>query len=555
MMNLKKRIENLYNSTQVLEVREACLEAGRQLGSAKNSSLTPALQNSFLVAGSSFKVEENNNQSFGPLKSEDEVLAGLIESIQHVDESLTKDFIRVEKRMQGMNNLGVRTSIESIMKEDVSAHPSVRYIIEGLRKMAELPEWLVAERVVESLAQFEWIPVVKENIAGLKENIKTYSEDIKIYKSIYEIKNSGASYLMTTVNESIDNYLNHRTASNRAKLLESLAKYIFNPQIKNLYNVITESAEGFQIKANSNDAYVKTVYSPVHVNEGKEYFVVYGKAYAKTGNDIAPLAPAEIQYLPENFIWMANYINQSNVEIKENTIKIFSRDKKVEIVEEANGTLNLSINGKSVSRVDFEKFYLNSGIFRVEEREVINAVQKIVENWEILFELDFVKSIFSSSNQYRRIDVFSCNEKMHMNKIDTMMKEDEFYANCNATQTRNMVLEFMSYDLGNSLTSVLSIDESHIKELQEKKQNFLDAITYLEARKAKINSIEDSAVRESAEITEIYNAIVTEIQSLKEGYAQADQEIKKYTKASVNEGVGVNVKDEVEVVDLKKKQQ
>jgi len=551
MMNLKKRIEHLYNSTQILEVREACLEAGKLLTPAKTSSLTPALQNSFLMAGASFKIEETN-QSFAPAKSEDEVLAGLIESIQGIDETVTKDFIRVERRIQGINNLGVRTSIESIMKEDVSKHPSVRYIIESLHKMSELPEWLVAERVVESLAQFEWIPVVKENIAGLKENIKLYSEDIKIYKSIYEIKNSGASYLMTTVNESIDNYLNHRTASNRAKLLESLSKYIFNPQIKNLYNVVTESADGFQIKANSNDAYVKTIYSPVYVKEGKEYFVVYGKAYEKNGNDVTPLTTTAVQYLPENFMWIANFINQSNVEIKENTVKIFSRDKKVEIIEEASGALSLSINGKSVSRVDFEKFYLNSGIFRVEEREVINAVQKLVENWESLYELDFIKSIFSASNPYRRIDVFSCNEKMHMNKIDTMMKEDEFYANCNATQTRNMVLEFMSYDLGNSLTSVLSIDESHIKDLQEKKQNFLDAITYLDARRAKIDAIQDVAVRESSEIVEIYSAITEEINGLKEGYAQAEQEIKKYTTAAVSEGVGANVGDEVE--HLKKKQ-
>ena len=547
MMNLKKRIENLYNTTQVLEVREACLEAGRKFGTP-GTAKSSTLQNALVVTHGSFKAGETN-ESFAPQHSEAEILESLIESIKDIDENITRDFVRVEKRIIGMNNLGVRTSIESILKEEVANHPSVRYVIESLRKLTELPEWLAAERVAETLAQFEWIPVIKENLAGLKENIKTYAEDIKIYKAIYEIKNSGSSYLMTTVNESIDNYLNARTASNRTKLLESLSKYVFNPQIKNLYNIISESSEGFQIKANNNDAYFKSVYSPVYVNEGKEYFSVFGKSYVKTGNDVAPLTAAEAQYLPESFTWLANYLLQSNVEIKESTIKIFSRDKKVEIIEE-NGVPVIGINGKKVSQVDFERFYLNSGIFRVEEREVISAVHKIVENWDSIFELDFVKSIFTHSNPYRRIDVFSCNEKMHLNKIDTMMKEDLFFANCNATQSRNMVLEFVNYDLGNSLTSVLSIDEAHIKEIESKKSTYLDAIAYLEARKTKIDSIEDKAVHESSEIVEIYEAIAEEIQSLKDQYTKAEQELGKFTK--VTEGVGANVGDEVE--HLKKKQ-
>jgi hypothetical protein len=136
-----------------------------------------------------------------------------------------------------------------------------------------------------------------------------------------------------------------------------------------------------------------------------------------------------MESLPENFMWLANYLTQSNVEITESTVKIFSRDKKVEIIDE-NGVPTVNINGRTVTNADFEKVYLNSGIFRVEEREVLTAVYKIVEQWDTIFELDFVKSIFSHSNPNRRVDLFRTGDKMHMNKLDAMMGENVFIAEC-----------------------------------------------------------------------------------------------------------------------------
>jgi hypothetical protein len=257
-----------------------------------------------------------------------------------------------------------------------------------------------------------------------------------------------------------------------------------------------------------------------------------------------------MEYLPENFMWMANFLLQPNVEISEGVIKIFSRDKKVEIVEE-NNTPVVKINSKSVTNADFEKVYLNSGIFRVEEREVLSSVYKIVENWDSIFELDFVKSIFSHSNPNRRVDIFNTGDKLHINKIDTIMNENVFIADCNGTQSRNMVLEFMNYDLGKTFSNMLSNDEVKINELEAKRKEHLDAIAFLETRKVKIDSIEDSAVRESEEVKEIFEAINEEITRLKESYANVSNEIKNFT--TVSEGVGVNVNDEVE--HLKKKQE
>ena len=528
MSNLKKRVEALLGATQISEVREACSEAINKFSGSISAS-SPYSQRSFI---------------------EETIANSLIEAIASTDESVVQEFINVENRIKGMNNLGVRNAITAVMEDDLSKHVSVRYIMENLRRLQEVPEWIAADMAVEALSQFEWSPIVKEQLNILKENTTKYAEDIKIYKAVAEAKATRSGYLMAGLEKPIDAYLNQRTATNRTRLMEALNKFSFDPGMKQLYNVIAESANGFQIKANSSDAYFKNVYSPVYVNEGKEYFAVFGKIFVKEGETVNVISDTDKGLLPESFEWLANYLVQSNVEVSESGVKIFSRDKKVEIVEE-NGAPSVKVNGKIVNNADFEKVYLNSGIFRIEEREVLASVYKIVENWDSIFELDFVKSIFSNSNPHRRVDIFRTGDKIHMNKINTLMSENVFVADCNGTQSRNEVLEFMNYDLGNTFADLLNVDEKQIKELDAKKADILEAINYLEERKAKIDAIANPAVRESEEMTNIYEAINDEIATLKESYAVVQQELRDFT--TISEGVGANVNDEVE--HLKKKQE
>jgi hypothetical protein len=529
MLNLKKRIEILHNTSNDAAVHEACKLAIEKI-SGSISPITPYSQSNL--------INEN-------------IVNMLIESVKHVEEDSVSKFINVEQRIAGMHNLGVRSAITALQQDEVAKHPSTRYIVEKLSTLEEYPEWLVAESAISALNQFAWSPAINERINTLKRNTAKYSEDIKIYKAVYEAKASKNSYLLAGIEPYVDKYLNERSATNRVALLESLTKFIFEPAIKNLYNVITESANGLQIKGNSKDAYFEKVFSLVHVNEGTEYFVVHGKPFAKTGDSVLQLTESDLQNLPVDFVSVSNYLNESNVKVTESGIKIFAKDKKIEIFEDTQSEqIFVKLNEKTVSSQDFAKVYLNSGVFRQNEMAILTAVHKIVENWNSIFELDFVKSIYSHANPNRRVDIFSTGNTLHINKVDLAMNENIFMQNCNGMQSRNMVLEFMNYDLGNSFTNLLNKDEKHLHELESKKKFYVDSISRLEASKAKLDSISDVEVRESSEVTEMYNAICEELDSLRTHYSDAVREIKRFT--TLDEGVGVNVNDEVE--HLKKKQ-
>jgi len=529
MLNLKKRIEILHTASNDAAVHEACRLAIEKI-SGSISPITPYSQSNL--------INEN-------------IVSMLIESIKHVEETCVGKFIKVEQRIAGMHNLGVRSAITALQQDEVAKHPSTGYIVEKLSTLEEYPEWLVAESAIATLNQFSWSPAVTERINVLKKNTDKYAEDIKIYKAVYEAKASKNNYLLTGIEPHVNSYLNDRTATNRAVLLESLTKFTFEPAIKNLYNVVTESASGFQIKGNSKDAYFEKVFSLVHVNEGAEYFVVHGKPFVKTGNSVSQLTESGLQNLPTDFLTVSNYLNESNVKVTEGSIKIFAKDKKIEIFEDTQSEqIFVKLNEKTVSSQDFAKVYLNSGVFRQDEMAILTAVHKIVENWNSIFELDFVKSIYSHANPNRRVDIFSTGNTLHINKVDLAMNENIFMQDCNGMQSRNMVLEFMNYDLGNSFTSLLNKDEKHLHELESKKKFYVDSISRLEASKAKLDNISDVEVRESSEVTEMYIAICEELESLRSQYSSAIGEIKSFT--TLSEGVGVNVNDEVE--HLKKKQ-
>jgi hypothetical protein len=527
MLNLKNRIEALASTTSSADVKTACNEALKTFAEFAN-----------------FNLPANAIEHF-----ENGIAESLISKIESSNESEVVDFVSIEKRILGMRDLGVKKAFESIKKSDIAKHPATMYMLEKMKHVEYTPEWLVIEEAISVLAPYTWDPAVKDAHTVITSNFNKFNEDIKIYRAVSEAKNSHTSFLMPSLEKHIDNYLNHRSSANRTVLLENLSKFNYDTNIRNIYNIVSETASSFQLKEGRSDAHVAKIYSPVIITEQDEIFAVHGKAYVKNENNIRPLVEEEYKKLPAHFTFLSTYLSQPNVEIYENRIKIFSKDKKVELIEETDG-LAIYVNEKKVSMQDFHKIYLNSGIFRFYENEVISAVSKIAENWDIIMELDFAKSIFPKGIPSRRADVFRLGNKTHISTVDTVMNEVRFYPDCNNVQSRNMILEFAKFDLGFTFKDLLEREEAVLANLEERKKEFLDAIAFLENKKNQLETVEDAEVRESEEVSDLITSLSEEIVTLKEEYFNVQNEINALTK--VDEGLGIAAGDEVE--HLKKKE-
>jgi len=513
------RVENLMSKTASSEVYDACQEA---LQVYKE-------YNHFGVATDIFEKFELSVSNF------------LIEKIHLSTDSAAQAFVEIENRINAIKDLGVGKAITAITESNLMKNPATLYSVDALQQYLNRPEYLTIHSVIEHIAPLAWHEVVKEHLNVLGFNAKKYAEDIQIYRALHETKNSKSNFVLSGIQENLNNYLNQRTATNRTKLLENLSRYTYDVNIRNLYNVISESDKFFQLKADSNDAIVKRVFSPTIVFENEEVFSVWGKTYIKLGDKIRPLKEEEYKSLPENFVWLTNFINQPNVEIDDNKVKIFTRDKKVEVYENDNN-IYITINGKTINKSEFRDVYLKAGIFNPSERQVIGATEKIVENWNNIFELDFVKSVFPKHAAHRRVDIFRLGHNIHLNREDSLMKESIFYANCNAAQTRNMVMEFANYDLGLTFKDMLSEEEKVVTAFETKKKELLDSINTLKEKKDMLMKYPDAEVRESEEIQDLIAIIEEEISNVKKEYAKLNHNAKSFT--TLQEGT--NVGDTVE---------
>jgi hypothetical protein len=520
--NLKQRIEDLMTRTESSSVLENC----KQAISKFNEYSTLNLPHSVME------------------KMEDVIAEDFISNLQ--DNAALLEFSDI-----AINNLGVRKSISELRKIDTSSNLPLRYVLEKMEGLTLHPEWLVYEQFISSLQSFDFEPQVLEAIQNVKSNASKYAEDIKIHRAVYEAKQTRSNYIIPTLQKEIDGYLSFRTPSARAALLEKLNKYLFDPTVKKLYNIVVESAKTFEIAATSNDAVITKVYSPVFVANENEFFVVNGRAFRKQPNDVVvPLSEEETQSLPEGFMELAAFINQPSVEISEAQMKIFSRDKKVVITESVTGDIKVKVNEKEVNSQEFAKIYMNSGIFNNSEIQVLRAVNSVLENWSSIYEIDYVKTIHSKANPHRRADVFRCGSNIHLYTTDGVMKESLFLPNCTAHQARNRVMEFVNYDLSLTFQDMMTPEKRELLKLENIRTDYMNAISYLEEKKSYLEN-QPEGIRNHEQVLETLEAIGEEIAELKSRYFDNQCKINNITKLA--EGVGANVGDTVEFSKKKQK--
>ena len=144
-----------------------------------------------------------------------------------------------------------------------------------------------------------------------------------------------SKFLYEHIVKDVLNYVIIKDKYRKKVLLEKLSGYLYDSNIKTLYNMVLENDDkGFVLFAdNDNVVTIKDVYSPVvNTNEGM-IFYVKDKYYKIKNNRLFAASKLDVSNSTENFISLCNFINEENVDIKADCIKIYD-NKKVYILKE-----------------------------------------------------------------------------------------------------------------------------------------------------------------------------------------------------------------------------
>lgn len=523
MSTLQNRIEDLQLKTTSPAVFNAC-----------NEALSKINKNKAYVTTNESELETG-------------ILNELLESIDQLSicDTAANGFVsqkKFEDREQGLNDLGVRDTFESLKTNELNRHPAFSYSFEKIKKeTAGLPDWKIIESVIAALTPYNWNPIVNERLQILVANAGKYREDIAIHKIVEGLKTSPSSnYLYAGIAPQLEGYLKNRTSADRISLMEKAGKFLFDSHMKSLYNFLGESERSFHIMAKDNTCSINRIYSPIHLAENAEYFVANNKTFKKSGDSISIVDLVEMQSLPTSFYATAQALQLENVVIANGEIKIYAGDKKI-VINEENGVPSVSINGNKVRTADIHRVYLASGVFKMNESESIKAINAIVENWNTIFEIDFAKTILSKANQTKKATVFFVGENIFVSKEDKLMNEDVFYPNCTAVQAKNIVMEYMKFDISSAFSNLLNEEEKLLKQSQDIKEEYIKAIDILASRKQMLEKM-GTEITSNEGVKELINILDEELAILKSEYsnlASAEIQVTQVTE-------GMNVGDEAE---------
>lgn len=470
------------------------------------------------------------------------VAENLVKDLEGIDDAEVKNFVAREQRFIEISNLGVKEAYQNVIGGDLMHYPTIKPMLESMKQQVNtLPEYVTAPHFISVLQQYSWNPELKTDLDKISETVEKYKEDIALANFMYEFKNSNGSYLSKMFEAELDNYFVDRTDTNRKKVLEKINPYLFDANIKQLHDILIASEGGFQIDANG-EVIIEKIYSPVLINENEDIFFASNRFLRKSGNTITALSEEEIKALPKNFVDVSLFLSYPNVSVYESKIAIIteSGNKKVEIITEGEKPV-LKLNGKEMSYQMFTKYFMNEGVFRKSDNNVLYQISVLFENVDNIYEIDYGKKLISKSNRGQWVDIYKTDGKIFVTRVDESQKKNEFISNINAHQTKQLVLEHLRFDITESLRDLMPQEKEKLENLTKQKGELLEAIKLLTDKKITVlEQIKTNPVlRANKEVKDLLEAIDVEVEKLKEQEHVVRNMIKSLTT------VGMFTKDEL----------
>ena len=561
MLNLRKRIKDLQEKTSSLEAQSACKEILENFINLPENQISSALVEKLKTVGDSDK---------------------------HVDK-----FIHVSEKINAVNDLGVARSIATLKESEIYSYPGLKYGLSGIESAlifkqvkivesegaesktfkpgdtwssmnmknssfkiehsntAGKPEYMLIDATLECLKTFVWDKVVESIYTELKATRTRLNEDIDIAISLDTLKGGKGSFFFDSIIPKLEEHFVSPTDSSRVSIIEDLKKLNFYPAARALsesLNKIQRSEKGgVQLTSDNSKCSVSSIYSPILLENGGEYFFVKGNYYSKKDGAIAKLTE-EVNALPEKFKQVCRIISSPNVFIKEGKISFYLKKDKVEVLENEK-QVEVRFNGSKVTSAELAKNMVSAGLFRLDESQIAFDVQTIAEQYATIFDLDFGKIIESTVYPGAYAILMKDGDKIYLNKTNETQKSNEFFSGLNATQARNQVLEFLGFDIKESLSEYLEQDDIKLNGLRESQIEIMKSIAIVEASLTKINdSLQNEFMASSPELVELKGTLESEIVKLRNTHRSIADEIKAFETKSTSDA-GFEAGDEVKLTE------
>tara|TARA_R110000823_G_scaffold14911_5_gene48897 strand:- start:921 stop:2162 length:1242 start_codon:yes stop_codon:yes gene_type:complete len=306
-----------------------------------------------------------------------------------------------------------------------------------------------------------------------------------------------------------------RTSTQKGKLIESLnddlvslltesdvkskfaviaAKNPWSTDVKAIVNEM--NAEDNKVASTANGKVVN-VLSPVLESENGLTFQLHGKNYTYDGKTITE----------------ANVTDQRFYDVSEG-LAMFSRNANILSLHGDNdktltyniteGTLSMGkIDLSNVSIIELKETLLATNFSGYKNQWQNDKICKFFESVDLVCELDN----FTTIQNQEFLDVFltmiGVQEGIYINKVNPGMGLNEMVRLDTATETVELVKEFINFDIAPILSERLIAENNEKAIVENKRKDLSDALTFLEEKKSEV----EAAIKKLGETEELSEAL------------------------------------------------
>ena len=381
----------------------------------------------------------------------------------------------------------------------------------------------IARDLYSKLAQSTWLNPISELREYIMESYNNSKWYFRISESIARTAGQKGK-LMESFNLDLVSLLNESDVKSKFSVVA--AKHPWSMDAKAIVNEM--AAEDKKIASTSNGKVV-SVLSPVLESEEGLTFHLHGKNYTYNGKDITE----------------ANVTDPRFFDITEG-LKMFSRNGNILSLHGENGKsleYNITEGTLTMGKVDMTNYSI------IELKEALLATNfsgyrnqwqndkicKFFESVDLIAEMDN----FTTIQNPEFLDVFltmiGVSEGIYINKVNPGMNLNEMSKIDTATETVEVVKEFINFDVSPILSERL-IAEDNEKAIEEnKRKDLTDAISFLEEKKSEV----EAAIKklgDTEELTEALNLIAEELKGKEKELADSYISEKKTKDDYLNDG-------------------
>ena len=484
---------------------------------------------------------ENNNQ-----KNHNKMNFTLTDLYENVMDSING--------LKAMDNDNSRVSYSvkeslTILEEAITAFPmklknaDLALISEEIEKSTNPNlKFKIARELYTKLSQSTWLNPVSELREYIMESYNNSKWYFRISESI-ERTEMQKGKLMESLNSDLVSLLNESDV--KSKFAVIAAKNPWSMDAKAIINEM--NAEDQKVASTANGKVVK-ILSPVLESENGLTFQLHGKNYTYDGKSITEATVTDPRFF----------------DVSEG-LKMFSRTGDILSLHGDNnksltyniveGTLTMGkIDLSNVSIIELKESLLATNFSGYRNQWQNDKICKFFESVDLVCELDDFTTIQNQEFADVFLTMIGVQEGIYINKVNPGMKLNEMIKLNTATETVDVVKEFINFDISPILSERL-LAENNEKAIDEnKRKDLTDSISFLEEKKSEVKAA-ITKLGETEELSEALNLLDEELQGKEKELANSYISEKKtkdqylndgFVEASVKKsGQGLKVRQEV----------